>query len=1558
MDQQRFIDRPPRIQPELPHNNVGIPAPPGEENVQNRPIIQMLLPMITIVGYLLISVFGRGRSLIFMIPMAFSMVASVGMALYTRWQDNQSKDDKQAAYAEKLVEMRKEMSVQHDMQRRFYRHNYPDPLIAFQLAREANLSSADPHLFSDIGHRLWERRTSDPDFGDIRLGMGIRPSTFTYSADDKGDFNDPQMLDAHRLSEDSKFVDEVPITVSLRNRNNDESTENKVDNTRHAIGITGTHSQAIYAFVQAILVNYTTFHSPTDTRLKVIGIESNRNQWRWATSLPHCAIRNGADMLFETEGDRDGEPEKNQLNVYLKNVRKEFDERKMRMADQENNQDMTLPLQLMVVDLLNEPPEGSILNDIETNSTISLFLNEGKQLGGAIFVLVPDIKKVPSNCQAIIEVQVSELAFDEPDPSSSNSTRVSFKYVEVGVNSPRYIGRADQVLDSAKLTEFSQQLAPLQVRKSYGADLPGAVRMMEMLKVNTIEELKAKTVENWQKSVTPDLGDWLKVTLGGMSGGDYRTLKFAADADGVHGLIAGSTGSGKSELLMTMIIGLALNYDPSIINFVLVDFKGGAAFEPFRDLPHCVDIVTNLAGSGVERMFAAITAELNRRQAINVATDSKHIVHYRNRALHEPPYGSDVTIKDKTYQTAPYPHLFVFIDEFAEMIAGNPEYKAQLDSITRLGRALGVTLILAAQRPTGVTDQMRANIKFRIALRVETREESSEVLRRPDAAYLPTGIPGRGYLQIGNENIELIQVAWTGADYSGKRVEEEKKKIIWHDIPDQATETVSSDEELPKVYEVMVQMMNDLSKEVSLPQRKPWPNFLGTNINLTTPVDVSYFNSAEMLWLDPEMNGHINQPNFGHDNDEEKMAQSVYMPLNPAVDRWLANDRGWHGIDWETIAMRPAIGLVDNPYNSESLPLTIDFRRGHAIVFGASGWGKTTFIRTVITSLSTVHSPSELHIYLLDFGGRQLNIFNGVLPHLGAIITPDEDDRVKRLIRKLDSILESRKKQISAAGADSLYSYNTRFPNLSLPAILVAIDNFSELRESFEDIIPMLISIVRESRAYGIHFLISADLPNATGGKLFNLLTERFTLKLSDEMEYSTIAGRGATPIGDIAGRGLTSINRMPLAFQVALPVPPLDTDLDVDDGNNLRNLLELMQEEAKTLPSETLPHQINSMPDQVMLGKLLVDATTQFQTQSDIVIPLGVDDISLAPWFLNMRRQGPHAFVVGPPNSGKTTFLRTLILSLASHYQPEEVAIVLVDLQQRLFKYGGNHELSQLPHVRLCLFDEDEVESFGNALIAGTDLLGKPEKPKSIFVIVDNYDAFEEALKRERGLSENIGRLARRKGTDGFHLILSGSSDMLRGSDDIRRQVKSPRFGIAIQSADAVQDLNGRVPRALATAELPIGRGFVIKSGRTQMVQFASPYTGDDSEEVQLDNWMERLLEKHPKPTRSWLELVENDTTDSKKETGQGHQANGNQRAQSQLVTNEKQKTKASRRPARVKRQPKVEAVPEGVDLDKLKRELQIMGGWSDDMVNALPPSDVINTAKALGLIKEEANQ
>jgi DNA segregation ATPase FtsK/SpoIIIE, S-DNA-T family len=284
---------------------------------------------------------------------------------------------------------------------------------------------------------------------------------------------------------------------------------------------------------------------------------------------------------------------------------------------------------------------------------------------------------------------------------------------------------------------------------------------------------------------------------------------------------------------------MALNFNPDVLNFVLVDYKGGSAFEPFKKLPHKVDIVTNLDQSATARVFASIIAELDRRQKLNTYTNSKDIVHYRKKGLNLDP------------ERPPYPHLFIIIDEFAEMISGNAEYKAQLESITRLGRALGVTLILAAQRPVGVTDQMRANIKFRICLRVETPDDSRELLRRSDAAFLPPGIPGRGYLQIGNENIEMIQTAYAGGDYKGPQEENVVPNVIW---PDRPKKTAQKTTEPPKLYDVMVDMLANLALQESKPQWRPWPEFLptqtGSNVlSLQTPLDTAYMNDADIDML-------------------------------------------------------------------------------------------------------------------------------------------------------------------------------------------------------------------------------------------------------------------------------------------------------------------------------------------------------------------------------------------------------------------------------------------------------------------------------------------------------------------------------------------------------------------------------------------------------------------------------------------------------------------------------------------------------------------------------------
>ena len=436
-----------------------------------------------------------------------------------------------------------------------------------------------------------------------------------------------------------------------------------------------------------------------------------------------------------------------------------------------------------------------------------------------------------------------------------------------------------------------------------------------------MEELERTTRAVWAHNASKEGADWLKVILGIASGMRKRTLAIEAKRDGVHGLVAGGTGSGKSEMLMTMIVGLALNYSPEILNFVLVDYKGGDAFKPFERLPHCVDIVTNLNKAAVARMFSAIASENMRRQKLCADTATKDIIEYRRKGLH--------------LTHAPFPHLFIIIDEYAEMIDDNPEYRVELESITQVGRSIGVNLVLASQRPKGVSDQMRANIKLRLCLRVEETDTSCELLRKPDAAYLPNGIPGRGYLQIGNDNLELIQVPTPASRSPMTASRASSGRSTWTgDILNRP----GASEEAPKLYDAVVNLTSELMDGQMAP--KPWPAFLPLQISLQSPIVDAQHNRT--------------------------------FTLTTEVSDWLNGDTEglWPGIDWQEGAMRPIAGLVDNPTAAEQFPLQFDFSRNHLLVLGDSGWGKTAMLRSLIVSLTTTHSPNELHVYIVDLGGH------------------------------------------------------------------------------------------------------------------------------------------------------------------------------------------------------------------------------------------------------------------------------------------------------------------------------------------------------------------------------------------------------------------------------------------------------------------------------------------------------------------------------------------------------------------------------------------------------------
>ncbi len=1395
-----YLVRPPRIQPELPINEVEILPPPTFDN-KSPPLWQSLLPVISILGYVLVSATGQGKNITFLIPMGLAIIASTGLTFYNTHKTAEEDRKKRQDYLQTLAELRREMVSAHEMQKSHYFYNYPDIDVSLTI-------DGDRHE-SRLGTRLWERRTHDSDFGFVRLGVGTRLSSVIYNVSASGNTDGDLFKDAQKLASDSQYISNVPITIPLYQPVVNEEDSAKVNFVaRNSINLYGD-SSLVAKVAQALAVNFTVFHSPSDTHLYVIGSKDASERWEWAKPLPHCRITAASHSLcFEEDLDAaNNAKEIDNVRLFLKALRTELDKRENRLRDSESKVGVSLPFILLIVDLLTHTPGDngfrSALDDLEADAAISKAFAQGKTLGISVIVLSSAKSKLAANSESLIEVE------------QSRNEAPQFRYSEIGVNTPRYVGTVDIIakdksIGIENLRSFSTNLSKWKVRQDYGSDIADGISLLDLNHASDISDLDIP--ELWTLSTEARNANWLRVLLGVTSGNEPRQLTFSADADGVHGLVAGSTGSGKSELLMMLIMGLAIRYDPSVVNFVLIDYKGGAAFDPFKDLPHCVEIVTSLKGNAVARMFTAIRAEIARRTEVITRTKSKHIVEYFKNNRHK--------------DIQPFPHLFIMIDEFAQMIASNPEYKAQLEDITRLGRALGVYLILAAQRPSGVTDQMRSNIKFRISLRVETPEESKELLRRSDAAYLPNGIPGRGFLQIGNSIFEPIQVAFTGEDYvdwnvvvSFENADLEQLKaspVIWLNRQSKGSTSASK-----KLYQVLVTYMANLAKEISVPQRKPWPSFLPDYLSL---------NWGQMLEVE-----YIEKSDLSRIKQELPSPNST-ITLNPALTAWAeASKRDWDGIDWDGGAMYVAAGLVDDPANARLLVLNIDLANQHYILFGSSGSGKTNFIRTVVSGLVCTHMPTELNIYILDFGNRNLTLFEN-LPHLGAYILPEEEERVQQFIRKMASIIDERKEILSDSDADNVYIYNDRFPENILPVILIVVDNFAAFKENFEDLIPHLMSLIREGISNGIHFLITADLLSAVPNGIFSLLSGRMTLKLADE-DYLSIVGRGVKTIEEIPGRGYINIGKSPLEFQIATPigVTPEERIQGIDETRKLSLLVDAINS-AWTSSSTYKPQKIVPLTRTLHIEDVLRPSVEQGTQQLQIFVGRNADQQTVV---IENLRQNPHFAIVGPSVSGRTTALHTIILSLARNYAPERLSMVLVDRQRGLFNYGGDYSLLNLPHVLETISESSEMTTIIEKLSKEfEDSAALKGKQKDIFLIIDNYDDFIEIVPKSN--LRDLVQLARVHGRDGFHVFIAGSQDSLRIHElkEITRQVMSKRAGIALD-IEAVESFSTRSPRGMVDSTVIPGRCLFIRGRNTSVVQIAAPYFDENSLAQNLDEFI-----------------------------------------------------------------------------------------------------------------------
>ena len=667
---------------------------------------------------------------------------------------------------------------------------------------------------------------------------------------------------------------------------------------------------------------------------------------------------------------------------------------------------------------------------------------------------------------------------------------------------------------------------------------------------------------------------------------DLVQLNLHEKAHGPHGLIAGTTGSGKSETIQSYILSLAVNFHPHDVGFLLIDYKGGGMAHLFKKLPHLLGTITNLDGAQSMRALVSINAELKRRQRLFNRYEVNHINQYQKK------------FKNGEAKE-PLPHLFLISDEFAELKVNQPDFMKELVSTARVGRSLGVHLILATQKPSGVVDdQIWSNSRFKLALKVADRSDSMEMLHTPDAAEITQA--GRAYLQVGNNEVyELFQSAWSGADY-----QPDKDELGIED------HTIYRINDLGQ-YEVLNQDLSglDLADEI-----KEVPTELDAIVeNIQLLAENQEIAPLPQPWLPP-------------------LRERMTLDELEAVDF----HKEWNK---KPSDLELLIGMADIPQAQKQEPVSINLSKdGNILLYGSPGTGKTTFLQSTAMDLARKYSPKDVTLYLMDFGTNGLAPLSH-LPHVADTLLLDQTEKVAKFVRIMERELNRRKKLLSDYGVGTIDLYR-QASGQEEPTIVILLDSYEAMKEEpFEaELFKILMRISREGLSIGVHLIMTAGRQSNLRATLYANFKHQMTLKQNDVGEVRTILG--STPLAatmeDIKGRILMKRDEVDVV-QLALPVAGIS---DAQVINNLRAEVARIQE---AWTGET-PQAIPMVPEE-LTEKDFYSRTDVLKLLSQEIIPLGLDIETVKPMGWNLK-QGSFVYVANIEEQMRTMTKQFSIVS------------------------------------------------------------------------------------------------------------------------------------------------------------------------------------------------------------------------------------------------------------------------------------------------------------------------
>jgi DNA segregation ATPase FtsK/SpoIIIE, S-DNA-T family len=1129
----------------------------------------------------LLPVLGAGGAMVFalvnpqpiyLVAGGLFLVASVagGVAMYVQQRASQRRRvrHERDVYLEQVDRVRNEARETASLQREDALRRHPAPRDLWTVATSAS--------------RVWERRPGDGDFLHVRAGLGTGPLARRLRLEtSRGSFADHDALSAdaaHRVVTRYATLDGLPITIELAGTG--------------TIGIAGD-PPAARSLARALVCQAATFHAPDDLQVVLCAAGEPASGWDWVRWLPHSwRGAPGGDRVPVIARDLD------ELGELL---RTEVEERR---ADHVRRRRPAEPglSQLAAIGLAGDPSAGQGRDEERRGRPHLLAVLDG---AGPSSRLLEQLGPLGAIGVTVLEVGGAREADVRLTVTPSGGLEVA----------PPAVAAATADGAGPRLCEMlARTLAPLRLSaEDHGRHLADTVPLAGLLGIDgggpDVERL-------WRDR---PLRERLRVPLGAGQEGEPVILDLkepALGGMGPHGLAVGATGSGKSELLRTLVTGLVVTHPPELLSLVLIDFKGGATFAGMAELPHVAGVITNLQDdlALVDRMREALSGEQLRRQELLRRAGNLDSVrdHQAARAA-----GADLE---------PLPFLLVIVDEFGELLASRPEFIDLFVAIGRVGRSLGMHLLLASQRlDEGRLRGLESHLSYRIALRVFSAGESRAVLGVPDAYTLPP-VPGSAYLKVDAGAPVRFKVASASAPFTsaaGLRP------------PSSAGSTVAV------TPFVAVSPSALRSGALGAP---PGPTETGGGPSAVQVV-VSRLRGAapraHQIWLPPL--------------ERALSLDRLLPPLRISPARGLAA-RDWPG----TGALRVPLGLVDRPAEQAKEALVADLAGagGHLAIVGAPQAGKSTMLRTLVSAFALTHTAVEVQFYAIDFGGGGLQALEA-LPHVGTVCGRFDPERVRRVVGEVSALLDHREQLFRARMIDSAPAFRSLRASGALRDeafgdVFLVIDNWAAVRQEFEDLEPAVLDIAARGLGYGVHLVITANRWMEVRANLRDSIAGRLELRLNDPSDSDVDRRAAASLPAGLPGRGLTGER---LLFQAALP--RLDGRATADDLQGA--LDELVGQVAAAWSGPTAP------PARVLPRHLPAAALPGPWGDLATGVPVGVAEPDLAPFHLDLAGGDPHFLVFGDSESGKTNLLRTYLAGLTARSRPSEAAIVVVDYRRTL---------------------------------------------------------------------------------------------------------------------------------------------------------------------------------------------------------------------------------------------------------------------------------------------------